>query len=245
MKKILCLFAFSTLFFSSCSSDSSDGPAAVTLVKTMIIDNADPADDDFNLLFSYSGNKLVNIKDSGVLIDEYIYTGDKLTRINFPQDDIYILIEYTGDQVSQYTEYDPDFDSATKTLVTYSGNTFTRTIYDGDLTTQTNLIFTEVCTVQNGNVTQYTRTSFGSTNTETVNYDTKNNPFKNISNYAVFQVLDLDIEGNMNNETSSSSNSSGIIYTVSLIYNADDYPVNEVTRNVSNVIQESVSYTYY
>jgi hypothetical protein len=246
MKKVLCLFAFSSLFLSSCtSSDSSSSSASGPLVKTMIIDNANPADDDYNLLFTYSGDKLINVKDSGVLIGQFIYTGDKLTRLNHPEDNTYIVIEYTGDQVTKFTEYDPDFDSATKTLVTYSGNTFTRMIYDGDLTTQTTLIFTEVCTVQNGNVTQYTRTSFGSTNTETVTYDTKNNPFKNISNYAVFQVLDLDIEGNMNNETSSSSNSSGIIYTVSLIYNADDYPVTEVTRNVSNVIQESVSYAYY
>ena len=246
MKKVICLFAFTSLFLSSCtSSDSSSSSASGPLVKTMIIDNANPADDDYNLLFTYSGDKLINVKDSGVLIGQFIYTGDKLTRLNHPEDNTYIVIEYTGDQVTKFTEYDPDFDSATKTLVTYSGNTFTRMIYDGDLTTQTTLIFTEVCTVQNGNVTQYTRTSFGSSNTETVTYDTKNNPFKNISNYAVFQVLDLDIEGNMNNETSSSSNSSGIIYTVSLIYNSDDYPVTEVTRNVSNVIQESVSYTYY
>lgn len=246
MKKIVCFIAFSALVLSSCSSDdSSSSSSSGPLVKTMIIDNANPADDDYNLLFTYSGDKLINVKDSGVLIEQFIYTGDKLTRLNHPEDNTYIVIEYTGDQVTKFTEYDPDFDSATKTLVTYSGNTFTRTIYDGDLTTQTTLIFTEVCTVQNGNVTQYTRTSFGSSNTETVNYDTKNNPFKNISNYAVFQVLDLDIEGNMNNETSSSSNSSGIIYTVSLIYNADDYPVTEVTRNVANVIQESVSYTYY
>jgi hypothetical protein len=246
MKKVICLFAFTSLFLSSCtSSDSSNTSASGPLVKTMIIDNANPANDDYNLLFTYSGDKLINVKDSGVLIGQFIYTGDKLTRLNHPEDNTYIVIEYAGDQVTKFTEYDPDFDSATKTLVTYSGNTFTRMIYDGDLTTQTTLIFTEVCTVQNGNVTQYTRTSFGSSNTETVTYDTKNNPFKNISNYAVFQVLDLDIEGNMNNETSSSSNSSGIIYTVSLIYNADDYPVTEVTRNVSNVIQESVSYTYY
>ena len=78
MKKILCLFAFSTLFLSSCSSsDSSNSPASVPLVKTMVIINADPAENNFNLLFTYSGNKLVNVKDSGVLIEEYIYTGDK------------------------------------------------------------------------------------------------------------------------------------------------------------------------
>lgn len=244
MKKIFCFFAFLALFLSSCSSDdSSSNTASGPLVKTMIIDNANPADDDYNLLFTYSGDKLLNVKDSGVLIEQYIYTGDKLTKINHPEDNTYIDIEYTGDQVSKFTEYDPDFDSATKTLVTYSGSTFTRTVYDGDMTTQTTLILTEVCTLQNGNIAQYTRTSFGTTNTETVTYDTKNNPFKNISNYAIFQVLNLDIDGNLNNETASST--FGINYTVSLIYNADDYPVTEVTRNVSNAIQESVSYTYY
>ena len=242
MKKIFYLFAFSTLLLSRCSSSDSSSPSASgPLVKTMIIDNANPGDDDYNLLFTYSGDKLKSIKDSGVTIEQYIYSGDKLTRINNLADNTYIVIEYTGDQVTKFTEYDPDFDSATKTLVSYSGNTFTRTMYDGVLTTQTTLIFTEVCTVQNGNITQYVRTSFGTSNTETVTYDTKSNPSKNISNYAVFQVLDSEIDGNLNNETSS--NSSG--YNVNLTYNTDNYPLTELTYNATNVLQETVSYTYY
>ena len=244
MKKKLLLLAITATFLVSCSSDDSPStPASGPLVKTMIIDNANPADDDYKLLFTYSGDKLLNVKDSGVLIEQFIYTGDKLTRINHPEDNTYILIEYSGDQVSKFTEYDPDFDEATKTVVTYSGNTFTRTLYDGDLTTQTNLILTEVCTVQNGNISQYTRTSFGTSNTETVTYDTKNNPFKNISNYAVFQVLNLEIDGNLNNETTSST--FGINYTVNFTYNADNYPLTEMTYNASSVLGESVSYTYY
>ena len=242
MKKIFYLFAFSTLLLSRCSSSDSSSPSASgPLVKTMIIDNANPGDDDYNLLFTYSGDKLKSIKDSGVTIEQYIYSGDKLTRINNLADNTYIVIEYTGDQVTKFTEYDPDFDSATKTLVSYSGNTFTRTMYDGVLTTQTTLIFTEVCTVQNGNITQYVRTSFGTSNTETVTYDTKSNPSKNISNYAVFQVLDSEIDGNLNNETSS--NSSG--YNVNLTYNTDNFPLTELTYNATNVLQETVSYTYY
>lgn len=241
MKKIACLFAFSTLLLNGCSSsDSSSNSSSEPLVRTMVIDVANPADDDYNLLFTYSGNKLVNVKDSGVLIDQFIYTGDKLTRINYPQDKTYILIEYTGDQVTKFTEFDPDFDSATKTVVAYSGNTFTRTVYDGDLTSQTTLISTEVCTVQNGNVTQVTRTSFGFTNTETITYDTKNNPFKNISNYATFQVLDLEIEGNLNNETASSTSG----YTVNYTYTADNYPLTELSYDGSAVLKESVTYTY-
>lgn len=243
MKKIVCLFAFSTLFLSSCSSDSSSSSASGPLVKTMIIDSANPAEDDFNLLFTYSGNTLINVKDSGVLIEEYIYSGDKLTRVNHPVDNSYIVIEYTGDQVTKFTEYDVDNDSAEKTLVTYSGNTFTRTVYSGDLTSQTTLSTTEVCTVQNGNLTQLTRTSFGSSNTETVTFDTKNNPFKNITGYTNFQVLDLDVEGNLNNATAyiTTLNHDMISFT----YNADDYPLTEITRDMSDVLRESVSYTYY
>ncbi|WP_396195194.1 hypothetical protein [Flavobacterium sp.] len=244
MKKKLLLLAITATFLVSCSSeDSSNNPASGPLVKTMIIDSPNPADDDYNLLFTYSGDKLLNVKDSGVLIEQYIYTGDKLTRINHPEDNTYTLIEYSGDQVSKFTEYDPDFDSATKTLVTYSGNTFTRTLYEGDLSTQTTLILTEVCTVQNGNITQYTRTSFGTSNTETVSYDTKNNPFKNISNYAVFQVLNSDIDGNLNNETASST--IGNNYTINYTYDAENYPLTELTFDASSVLRESISYTYY
>lgn len=244
MKKVLCLFAFSWLFLSSCSSsDTSSSSASGPLVKTMIIDNTDPAEDDFNLLFTYSGDKLVNVKDSGVLIEQYIYTGDKLTRINHPLDNGYIVIEYTGDQITKFTEYDVDNDSAEKTLVTYSGNTFTRTVYYGDLTSQTDYSHTEVCTVQNENLTQLTRTSFGSSSTEIITYDTKNNPFKNIRNYADFQVLDLDIEGNLNNATDYTSSSYHDM--ISFTYNADNYPITEITSDMSSVLRESVSYTYY
>jgi len=209
----------------------------------MIIVNADPAEDDFNLLVTYSGDILVNVKDSGVVIEEYIYTGDKLTRVNHPQDNGYIVIEYTGNQVTKYTEYDVDNDSATKTIVTYSGTTFTRTSYQGDLTDQTTLSTTEVCTLQNGNVTQLTRTSFGSSSTETITYDTKNNPFKNIRNYTDFQVLDLDIEGNLNNATDYIS--SGYHDMLTYTYNSENYPLTEITRDMSNVLRETVSYSYY
>jgi hypothetical protein len=244
MKKKLWLLAITATFLVSCSSeDSTNTTASGPLVKTMIIDSANPADDDYNLLFTYSGDKLKTVKDSGVLIEQYIYTGDKLTRINHPEDNTYIVIEYTGDQVSKFTEYEPDFDSATKTVVTYSGNTFTRTVYDGDMTIQSDLILTEVCTVQNGNLTQYTRTSFGTSTTETVSYDTKNNPFKNISNYEIFQVLNLDIDGNLNNETASST--FGINYTINYTYNSDNYPLTELTFDASSVLRESISYTYY
>ena len=243
MKKFL-LLALPAILLTSCSSDDSqDNTPVGTLVKTMVIDVANPADDDYNLTFTYSGDKLKTVKDSGVLIEQFIYTGDKLTRINHPEDNTYIIIEYSGNQVSKFTEYDPDFDSATKTVVTYSGNTFTRTVYDGDLTTQSTLMYTEVCTVQNGNISQYTRNAFGTSNTETITYDTKNNPFKNISNYAVFQVLDLEIEGNLNNDIASST--FGVNYTVNYTYNADNYPLTEMSYNGSGVLGETISYTYY
>ncbi len=244
MKKILCLFVFAALFLSSCSSsDSSGNSASGPLVKTMFIDYANPVEDDYNLLFTYSGDKLINVKDSGVVIEQFIYSGDKLTRINSVEEGTYILIEYTGNQVTKFTEYDPDFDEATKTEVTYSGSTFTRTVYNGDLSSQTNLIYTEVCTLQNGNLSQLIRNSSGFSSTETILYDTKNNPFKNISNYAIFQVLDVDIDGNLNNETDLSSG--GNHDTVSYTYNADNYPLTELTYNVTSVLRETVSYSYY
>lgn len=243
MKKNFYLFAVLSLFLYGCSSsDSSNNTASGPLVKTMIIDSANPGDDDYNLLFTYSGDKLINIKDSGVLLEQYIYTGEKLTRINNLEDDTYIIIEYSGNQVTEFTEYDPDFDSASKTVVTYSGNTFTRTVYDGDLTTQTDLSYSEVCTVQNGNVTQIVRSSFGSSGTDTFSFDTKNNPFKNISNFGIFQILDLDIDGNMNNITALNITNP---YTVSITYNSDNYPLTELSYDSSNVLKESVSYTYY
>jgi hypothetical protein len=245
MKKSYFLLPFFTVFLSSCSSDesqqaSSSGP----LVKTMVIDNANPSDEDFNLTFVYSGNKLKSVKDSGVLIEQYVYTGEKLTRINYPADGLYTTIEYnTAGQVVSFDEVDPDFNEVARYEITYSGNNFTRIKYSGEINAILELEYIEVCTVVNGNVTQITRTnSFGSSS-ESYSYDTKNNPFKNCSNFNVFQMIDADIEGNANNITILDYAFNP--YTVLLTYNSENYPILEQTYDGANQLKETVSYTYY
>lgn len=244
MKKTFYLVAFVAMFLNGCSSsDSSSSSTSGALVKTLFTDNVNPADQDYNLLFTYSGNKLLNVKSTGVLVEEYIYTGDKLTRINYPDANTYILIEYTGSQVSKFTEFDPTLGEAVKHLVTFSGSNFTTTSYSGDLTTQALLEGTVVSTVQNGNIVQREKTHAGITSTTTYVYDTKNNPFKNIANYDVIKILLGDLDGSSNNVTVV--NYQGNTKTLNYVYNADNYPTTEQTFDNSSTLSETTTYTYY
>lgn len=248
MKKVLWAIAFLPLLWTSCSSsDSSDNPAPTDLlVKTVKVNYTDPSQTDSDLLFTYEGNVLKTIKDAGVLIQEYIYTNNKLTRINFPADNMYTLIEYNSEgKIAQYIVNEVDYDVATKYVITYSGNTFTRTLYDGDLTSQTELSGTETVTVQNGNITQDVRDYISNTETGTFSYDTKNNPFKNINNYDVFIILDMEIVGTANNPTTINWPGSLGLVTESYTYNASDFPVTQMLKSSDGSLVATTSYSYY
>lgn len=245
MKKNILWATLCAFYLVSCSSSDADPNNSSTgvLVNTMVIDAANPAEDDFNLQFLYNGNKLVSVKESGIVIEQFTYSDGKLTKINYPEDGFYILVEYNANnQVIKFTEIDEEFNEAVKTLVTYSGSTFTKTSYSGDLTTQDFLEQTETYTISTGNVVQIENTSFGLTNTTTFDFDTKNNPFKNISNYDVFQILDLDIDGNSNNVISLNYTNNN--NTISISYNSNNYPVTEQTFSSSGELKETTTYTY-
>lgn len=244
MKKNTLLLALVALVFTSCSSNDSNSSATTeTLVKTLVIDAANPAEFDSNLFFTYEGTKLVSIKDDNIVIQEYLYTGDKLTRINNLEDDTYILFEYNGNVLIKFTEVDAANDEAVKHLITYSGSNYTTNAYSGDLLSQTLLESTIVTTVSNGNVIQEDETFNGNTSTTTFTHDTKNNPFKNISNFNVLQHLDSDLDGSVNNITVV--NYSGYSNTVSYVYNAANYPTTESTFNNGGTLVETSTYTYY
>ncbi|MGV9003484.1 hypothetical protein [Flavobacterium sp.] len=244
MKNNVFFFALSALILSACSSNDSGGNNTTEiLVKTLVIDAVNPADIDSNLSFTYDGIKLLTVKDNNVVIQEYLYTGDKLTRINSFEDDIYILFEYTGGVLTRFTEFDTANDEAVKHLITYSGSNYTTTTYSGDLSTQDFLENTIVTTISNGNVIQEDETSNGNTSTTTFTHDTKNNPFKNISNFNVFQHLDSDLDGSNNNITIV--NYSGYSNTVTYVYNAENYPTSEATFNDNGTLVETSTYSYY
>ena len=244
MKKNVFFFALAALVLTACSSDDSSSSATTeTLVKTLVIDAVNPADPDSNLLFTYDGTKLLTVKDNNVVIQEYLYTGNKLTRINNLEEDTYILFEYTGDILSKFTEIDTANDEAIKHLITYSGSNYTTTTYSGDLLSQSFLENTIVTTVSNGNVIQEDETVGGNTSTTTFTHDTKNNPFKNISNFNVIQHLDSDLDGSVNNITVV--NYPDYSNTVSYVYNTTDYPTTESTFNNGGTLVETSTYTYY
>lgn len=245
MKKNILWVTLCAFYLVSCSSSDADPNNSSTgvLVNTMVIDASNVSEDDFNLQFLYNGNKLISVKDSGIVIEQFTYSDGKLTKINYPADGYYILVEYNANnQVVKFTEIDEEFNEAVKTLVTYSGSTFTKTSYSGDLITQDFLEQTETYTIATGNIVQIETISFGFTDTTTFDFDTKNNPFKNISNYDVFQILDLDIDGNSNNVVSS--NYTNNINTISISYNSNNYPEIEQTFSSSGELKETTTYTY-
>lgn len=242
MKKLLCLVALASLFFSSCSSGDTN-PASTALVQKTVLDyslsNAQQV-----IEYSYDGNKLQTITRDGELFYEFIYTNDKLTRINYPFQYSYFLIEYDASgKVSQYTEYGNS--SAARAEITYSANGFTRTFYSGNLETQENFNGTEIVTIVNGNPTQIYRNFGGLEQTTSYTYDNKNNPFKNISNFDVFRIMEISIPGTTNNPISyddvTSASSSN--YTKAYTYNASNFPTTE-QKIYDGFVSTTLTYTY-
>ena len=236
MKKIFTLAAIALFTLASCSDDdatsttpdtSADGPLVTSMVETF--------DGEANIYtYTYDGNKIIKIQDQQGFVCNYTFTNNQLVKEeNFYDGELseYIIYSYAADgKLSQtiFAEmYDTDW-NATKTLYTYNSNGNVSTaVYKGDETSQTVLKGSGTVTYANGNITQYTFISTGTTTpiVKTMTYSDKNDPFKNAAGNEAQSLAYL--EGGSNSMLSIADPDSGFNATYSYLYNADDYPTTE------------------
>jgi YD repeat-containing protein len=253
MKKIICLLSLSFLILQSCSSDSSSSsPTNNPLLKSETITDASDGS-SYTINYTYNGNKLLKAtySDDGSY-DKYYYTGDLITKIEF-YDDVDFLeqkVTYTYNADNKLVSYvDLNFNSDDGIRETYTYNpdgTVTVVTYIGDTVSQTDLNATRTITfLANGEVVSDESVSGSSTLTYT--YDTKNNPYKNITGMdKISGYADSENVGIIHNVLTKVQTSGTFTYTTNFeyTYNANDYPTT-VTDSQSGILSETTAYTYY
>ncbi len=257
MKKILLSFAALTFVtITSCSSDDNNGSesSADILVKRIVYAQEDPEGFNFDITYTYNGNKIVSGIDTDGFTEKYYYSGDLITKIEFlfegevEEQDLFVynangkLIEY------RYQDLVDDFED--KSLFTYpSENTIIKTNITGPIGNTTTTGNVSTLTVTNGEIA----TIISSGRTYNYTYDNKNSPFRNVTGYAEIAYADagdFELEGRSRNILSIRNETDNINYTTNTIqYNVNDYPtlINSVAifDYLSPSISNELTVRYY
>ncbi len=258
-KTIRIVSCICLLVLNSCSSsDSSSTPTSESdVLVTKIIEHF--ANDGTTLTtdYTYNGKKVVSTLDSDGYHESFTYTGDLITSIRWYDDtDTLITLEtFTYNSSNQMTLYvlnDYSTDQGRKEVFVHnSNNTVSYTVYNGDNSTQTNLLATGTFFVTNGEVTKIETTipaPFSSTSTTIYTYDTKNNPFKNTTGYDKMNYVNEEAIGVTRNIlTDHFTNSSGSdnLYTTTFSYNGLNFPITATEIEGTDPTTEITTEFYY
>jgi hypothetical protein len=249
MKKNLLVFSAFAFIFSSCSSSGSDPVTPVTplsgilVSKTIETRNGSVITDNYN----YSGNKLLTITRTGGS-DLFTYLGDLITKIESFKgttlDTSGTMAYNSGGKLisSVFITYDITGVYGNKTDYTYLANgDITFINYTGNATSQTIVDHTGKVFFTNGEVSkleQYFPASIGTTaHTDITNYtyDSKNNPFINITGYSKIAFNYESPNGFTHNIMTDSQTS---IYgnsntSTTFTYNTSNFPTNGTSIRTS------------
>ena len=233
MKKILCLFGALILLLTSCTNDSSEENSL--LPKKQIYTYGSQPGDNTTTTYSYTGNKIDSLNyDDGTKI-VFTYTGDLITKAIYTEDgednSTTTTFTYENNKLKSFLEVSPN-SSIRKKTYTYNANgtISTTTVLIDPITQQEIQDSSSVLTLDvNGNII---KAEFNDL-VNTVEYDTKNNPFKSIIGYT--SLLDSGIfnqEANsVNNISKITENTGGVTtgtFTYENTYNSDNYLTKSV-----------------
>lgn len=267
MRKILCLFGALTLLLASCSNDdnnSSDSNETVAILPKTIKTTfpAYPEESDL-VTYAYNGNKVKSITVNDERTD-YTYDGNLIVKsIVYDKEngrDVKTLetsYTYSNEKlisVSEKTGFStqlPDGKIKNKYIYTHkTDGTITKDSYSINQTTGEEIKnYIEVFTYQNGNLVKMVAadTYGGSSRTSIYEYDSKNNPFKNVIGLNL--LLDnegVDSKNNLIKHSYSYSGSSTTsVYKYDFVYDVNGYPTKENHYGSDGTtISEVLDYTY-
>ena len=256
MKKILCLFGALTLVLVSCSSDDENSENLI-LPKTVTYKYSDAEGDNDKAVVLYNGNKIVSASYSVSDKEVYTYIGDFITKIEdfASEGNISSTNEFTYEngklKIDLLTEISGDHTYISKTVYTHNNDgTISYVTYSDINTTDENKTSEGVLTYSNGNLVKKTNNyEGGSSYSKTYEYDTKNNPFKNVLGYNL--LIDYDTTVNLNNVTkmtnvydNGGAGGSTNVFTYTYEYNDMGYPVKQVETNLLNDGEDTTEYAY-
>lgn len=272
MKKLLCLFVTTALTLASCSNDDNNAENAESTIlpNTIKYTDIDYPSENATYTCKYNGNKIVSTTDEAGRTD-YTYEGDVIVKeVNYDTES-----EKGKDVKSDETTYA----YANGKLVSSSfvegfsanfpnGQYKSRRVFthnaDGTVKVekyQTNSVtglesksnYVEVLTFENGNLIKSveTNTEFNSVFTAVYEYDTKNNPLKNILGFSLLKDHSegegsLSSVNNVVKYTASySSNNESNVYKRELVYNEKGFPLKITSYKKDGITIEGINeYTY-
>ena len=265
MKRILCIFGALALLLSSCSSDEKSSPVEIdsTLPKTISYIYPSPQLGTNNKnTASYNGNKLISLvsEDSkkvftyegDVIVKQEVFDVDgngkelKSAEVSYTYENGKLKTKVTREDFT--VEY-PNGYYIDKVVFTHTSNEVISYVnYSVNKDTKAETKNSEgKLTYKDENLVKDEQKFSAVTETWVYEYDTKNNPLKNILG---FNLLLNEIDGFAKNNVvkttkTSSEFPNAAVYATSYLYNNNNYP----TRNTSfdgggKNIEFEIEYTY-
>ena len=227
MKKLIYLLGITLILLQSCSSgDSSDSSIGQSvLIKKILYDNGSFEN------FSYDGNKLLKISNEDGTSIVITYTGDLITKSEIRDKSNTLTGEfqtmsYLNNRLAQHKNYDnnilflkEDYNYNSDGTRTINGTTYNYINGSYEGTYVKKQYFDAV-----GNIIKEEEGLNANNIFETTTiyqYDTKNNPHKNITGWIIAEGSGGD--GLFNNVIKETS---GTIYTYKYEYNDQGYPIS-------------------
>jgi hypothetical protein len=253
MKKLLCLLSIILVAFTSCSKDDneSSNSASSVLPKTRI--NIEDGV-SYPAKYVYDGNKITSITDADGSVMKYTYSGNVITKIEEldtkGQPDFITDYIYENGKMTVSIERNVGNDYYYKTKYTYNADgTVSYEGFKGIDSTGIEQEYgaTGKYTFKDGNVIKLEVSYYGAESTYIYEYDTKNNPFKNVLGFNL--LLDDVAVNNVIKETSTSGSGTTLrtnTKTYAYTYDVNNYPTEKVEsyQSETSVFEEITQYVY-
>lgn len=273
MKKFLCLFGALTFVLTSCSNDEDDNSVDVVngvLPKVLKYTDLENPSENAMYLSTYDGNKILSTKDEAGRTD-YTYDGNFIVKeINYDTESIpgkdvisdMTVYSYANGKLveSSYSEsYSADFPNGKdkkRTVFTHNiDGTVKSEVYNTNYTSGIEIKsdYVEVLTYENGNLVKSVGTISGNDTIfkATYEYDSKNNPLKNILG---FSLLIDHSEGEGSRSSVNNTVKCTALYIIiaetnvykrELVYDANGYPAKITSFKNDGVTENRTDeYTY-
>lgn len=234
-----------TITLLSCSKDgestSADSTSLILPKRINYIENTSIDKIGKDTYFTYNGNKIVSDIYDGKSKNIYTYTGDFITKVeSFDYAKLTYTMDYvyTNGKLISITEKEPSYPSVTTNFIHNTDGTvlYSSTNGKGKLT------------FKDGNLIVDASENNG---TETYEYDTKSNPFKNILGISALLYNEKDrgayINAAKNNyikRTDKYNGTTSVLSTSIITYNSNGYPTVD-NENQVGLSGYNASYKYY
>lgn len=248
MKKILCLFSALTLVLTSCTNEESSSEEKSLLPQTEIYTNGSEPGENSTIKYSYDGNKIdsLNYEDGSKTV--FTYSGDLITKAIYTENDegeeysTTTTFTYENNKLISFLETSSESESYRRKTYKYNSNgtISTITVLINPKTNEEIIDSSSILTLDaNGNII---KAEFNDS-VNTVEYDSKNNPFKSITGYIFLLdsgIFDQEVN-TVNNISKITENKGGVntgTSTYENTYNSDNYLIKSVQGD------ETYEYTY-